>query len=80
MIVSHLFFRSLSSEMAAVPTAYIVIREPQSQEHWYPLNQPQTTQTTGRPPVLKSAEFQRVLKESKTLGVSEMSHCRLGAK
>ena len=64
--------------MAAVPTAYIVIRE-QSQEHWYPLNQPQTTQTPGRPPVLKSAEFQRVLKESKTLGVSEMSHCRPGA-
>ncbi|XP_053781553.1 membrane-spanning 4-domains subfamily A member 8 isoform X2 [Desmodus rotundus] len=58
--------------MAADPTVYIVIREPQSQEHWYPLNQPQTTQTPGRPPVLKSAEFQRVLKESKTLGALQI--------
>lgn len=49
----------------------------------YPRSQPQVHLIPGNPPGLERSvcvqPAQRALKEGKTLGVSEISHCRLGA-
>ncbi|XP_045711132.1 membrane-spanning 4-domains subfamily A member 8-like isoform X3 [Phyllostomus hastatus] len=60
--------RSLSSEMSAGPSVYIVVREQPSPDHWYSLNPSQILHITRNHPVLVSAQDQRTLKEGKTLG------------
>ncbi|XP_045711131.1 membrane-spanning 4-domains subfamily A member 8-like isoform X2 [Phyllostomus hastatus] len=64
--------RSLSSEMSAGPSVYIVVREQPSPDHWYSLNPSQILHITRNHPVLVSAQDQRTLKEGKTLGALQL--------